>query len=92
MYKIVYNTFMTNIIPISDVRENLPNLVDKVDKADERVIITVNGKPKAVMVNMEELEALEETAEILSIPGALESIKRGEKEAKKGKGKPLSEI
>lgn len=83
---------MTNILPISDVRENLPNLVDQVDRRDERVIITVNGKPKAAMINLEELESLEETAEILSIPGALESIKRGEKEAKKGKGIPLSEL
>ncbi|MBI2019430.1 type II toxin-antitoxin system Phd/YefM family antitoxin [Candidatus Daviesbacteria bacterium] len=83
---------MTNILPISDVRENLPSLVDKVDKRDDRVIITVNGKPKAVMVNFEELEALEETAEILSIPGALESIKRGTKEARAGKGITLSEL
>lgn len=92
MYEIVYNIFMTNILPISDVRENLPNLVDKVDKRDDRIIITVNGKPKAAMINLEELQSLEETAEILSIPGALESIKKGEKEAKKGKGKPLSEL
>lgn len=83
---------MTNILPISDVRENLPSLVDKVDKKDDRIIITVNGKPKAVMINFEELEALEETAEILSIPGAMESIKRGEKDAKKSKGIPLSEL
>lgn len=83
---------MTNILPISDVRENLPRLVDQVDKKDDRVIITVNGKPKAVMVNLEELEALEETAEILSIPGAKESIKRGEKQIKQGKFIPLSKL
>lgn len=83
---------MTNILPISDVRENLPNLVDNVDKKDDRVIITVNGKPKAVMVNLEELESLEETAEILSIPGALASIKRGEKQIKQGKFVSLSEL
>jgi len=83
---------MTNILPISDVRKNLPELVDKVDKQDDRVIITVNGRAKAVIMNLEELEAIEETAEILAIPGARESIKRGEKEAKEGKGIPLSEL
>lgn len=89
----MYNIFiMTNIIPISEVRENLPKLVDNVDKKDERVIITVNGEAKAVMVNLEELEALEETAEVLSIPGALDSIKRGTKQAKAGKGIPLEEL
>lgn len=88
----MYNAFMTNIMPISDVRENLPNLVDKIDKADERVIITVNGKPKAIMLNLEELETLEETAEILAIPGAREEIMRGLKEAKKGKGILLRDL
>lgn len=83
---------MTNILPISDVRENLPRLVDQVDKRDDRVIITVNGKPKAVMISPEELESIEETAEILSIPGARESIKRGEKQIKQGKFITLSEL
>ena len=75
---------------ISDVRANLPSLVDHVNKYFDRVLITVNGKPKAAMVSMEELESLEETAEILTIPGALESINRGMKDAKKGRGTPFS--
>lgn len=83
---------MTNILPISNVREDLPNLVDQVSRRDDRVIITVNGKPKAVMVNLEELESIEETAEILSIPGAKESIKRGERQIKQDKYIPLSEL
>lgn len=83
---------MTNIIPISSVRENLPDLVDRVNKRDDRVIITVNGKPKAVMISPEELDAIEETAEILSIPGAKEAIKRGEKQIKQGKFIPLSKL
>jgi len=76
---------MTNLIPISDARATLPDLVDKVNENLERVIITVNGKPMVVMVSMEELESLEETAEILAIPGALKSIKKGEKQIKEGK-------
>lgn len=88
----MYNHFMTNILPISDVRENLPSLVDQVNKRDDRVIITVNGKPKAVMISPEELEAIEEIAEILSIPGAKEAIKKGEKQIKQGKFISLSEL
>ncbi|MCL5970313.1 MAG: type II toxin-antitoxin system Phd/YefM family antitoxin [Patescibacteria group bacterium] len=83
---------MTNILPISDVRKNLPELVDKVDKQDDRVIITVNGKAKAIMVNIEELEAIQETAEILAIPGAKKEIMQGLKEAKQGKGIPLEDL
>ncbi len=50
----------------------------------ERVIITVNGKPKAVVLSPEELESLEETAEILAIPGAKQAIKKGINQIKKG--------
>lgn len=68
---------------ISDARNNLPELVNKVHKNMERVIITVNGKPKAVVLSPEELESLEETAEVLAIPGAKQAIKKGITQIKK---------
>jgi len=77
---------------ISDVRSNLPELVAKVSDTLDRVTITVNGQPKAIIVSAEELESLEETAEIISIPGAKKSIIQGLIEAKKGKGTPLSQL
>jgi prevent-host-death family protein len=93
MYIVLYIIFnMSNLMPISSVRTNLPNLVSRVSKNMDRVVITVNGKPKATIISAEELEAIEETAEILAIPGAKESIKRGLKDAKMGRGIPLSEL
>ena len=83
---------MSNLIPISDVRANLPDLVNKVNKNLERVVITVNGQPKAILVSAEELESLEETSEILAIPGAKKSIKEGLRQAKKGLGVSLSKL
>ncbi|MEK7558855.1 MAG: type II toxin-antitoxin system Phd/YefM family antitoxin [Patescibacteria group bacterium] len=83
---------MSNFVSISNARANLPDLVDKVDKYMNRVIITVNGKPKATLISADELESLEETAEILAIPGAKKSIMEGLKQAKKGQGIPLSEF
>jgi antitoxin YefM len=89
----MYNIFtMSNLIPISDVRANLPELVNNVSKNLDRIVITVNGQPKAILVSAEELESLEETAEILSIPGAKRSIREGLKQAKKGQGIPLSKL
>lgn len=75
---------MSNLIPISDVRANLPNLVNRVNKNLDRVVITVNGQPKAILVSAEELESLEETAEILAIPGARQNIQRGFEQIEKG--------
>lgn len=79
-------------IAISDLRLNLPNIIDKVSESLSRVVVTVSGKPKAVVLSLEEVESLEETAEILSISGAFEMIKKGEKQAKMGKGVLLSKI
>ncbi len=83
---------MSNLMSISDVRANLPDLVAKVSNTLGRVTITVNGQPKAILVSSEELESLEETAEILAIPGAKKSIKEGLKEAKKSQGTPISAL
>lgn len=83
---------MSNLISISDARANLPDIIAKVSGTLGRVTITVNGQPKAILVSAEELESLEETAEILSIPGAKKSIKQGLKEAKKGLGTPISAL
>jgi len=83
---------MSNFISISDARARLPKLVDKVEKELERVIITVQGRPKVIIMSADELESLEETAEVLSIPGAKKSIKTGLEQAKKRKGISLAEL
>ena len=88
----MYILNIDNLISISDARANLPDLVKKVNKNLERVTITINGKPKAVLVSEEELASLEETAEILAIPGAKKRIIRGAEEIKKGKFVKLADL
>jgi len=75
-----------NTIAISQFRADLPKLINDVDVYMKRLIITVSGKSKAVVMSMEELESLEETAKIMSIPGAKASITRGYKQAKMNRG------
>lgn len=81
-----------NTIAISDFRAKLPSLVNQVSEHLERLIITVSGKPKAVVMSLEELESLEETAEILAVPGALKAIKKGQKQIQKGEFITLEEL
>lgn len=83
---------MSDFISISDARATLPDLINKISKNMDRATITVNGKPKAVVMSAEELESLEETAEILSIPGALEDIRKGKEQIKKGQFVKLSDL
>jgi len=83
---------MTHLISISDVRANLPDLVDKVNKKLDRVTITINGKPKAVLVSAQELDSIEETLEILSNPKLMKELKKAEKEIEEGKYVTLEEL
>ncbi len=82
----------SNQLPISDVRADLPSLVDKVSKYFDRITITVNGKPKATLVSTEELESLEETAKIMAIPNIKKDIAKSREQIKKGKYIPLADL
>lgn len=79
-------------IAISDLRTNLPNIIDQVAESLKRFIVTVSGEPKAVVMSLDELESLEETAEILSIPGVLKSIKESQKQIRKGEFVNLKDL
>lgn len=75
---------MSTFVSVSDARNNLPSLVDKVNKNMERVTITVHGQPAATLINQEELESILETAEILSVPDIKKDIEKSRKQFKKG--------
>lgn len=77
---------------ISDVRTNLPDLVNKVSSNVDRVTITVNGQPKAMLVSAEELESLEETAEVLAIPDIKKDLEKSRRQIKKGQFTKLSDL
>lgn len=46
---------------ISQVRQNLPKLIDEIDTRFERLFITKGGKAKAVLMSSEEFESWIET-------------------------------
>lgn len=48
-------------LPLADVRAQLSKYVDQVVSTHERVTITRNGKPAAVLISAEDLESLQET-------------------------------
>jgi len=54
--------------------------------------VTVGGKPKVVLLSLEELESLEETAEIMATPGALKSIKKSLEQIRQGKYITLKQL
>jgi antitoxin YefM len=59
---------------LADAKNRLSELVAAVHGTWERVTITKNGKPVAVLISVEDLESLTETLEILSDPDAMAAI------------------
>ncbi|HEX5495799.1 MAG TPA: type II toxin-antitoxin system Phd/YefM family antitoxin [Mycobacteriales bacterium] len=65
-------------VPIRDAKAHLSRYVDEVTREHDRVTITRNGRPVAVILASEDLEALEETLDVLSDPEALDAIREAE--------------
>lgn len=68
---------MSQTVPVREFRSSLGKLLDEVADRREHVLITRNGRPAAALVPIDEYEALEETAEILSDPDALTALEAG---------------
>ena len=68
---------MSETLPLAEIKAHLSEIVDRVEREHERVILTRNGRPAAVIMSPADLEALEDTLELLSDPRALKEIKEG---------------
>lgn len=68
---------MSKTVPVREFRTHLADLLDEVADRREHVTVTRRGRPAAVLVPVDEYEALEETAEVLSDEDALAAIRRG---------------
>lgn len=66
---------MAKVLPISEVKARLPELVRGVEDREEEVVVTRNGKPAAILVNHAEYERLKETIDVLSDPELMRQIK-----------------
>ena len=64
--------------PLRTVKDRLSEFVDRVQREHDRVTITKNGTPAAVLISTEDLEALEETVEILGDRKAVKELHEAE--------------
>lgn len=68
---------MPKVIPLSEAKAKLSEVVDEIVTTHERVTVTRNGRPVAILLSTDDLEAIEETVAILSDPAALREIEQG---------------
>ena len=70
--------------PLRAVRDHLSDFVDRAEREHERIVVTRNGRPAAVLIGYDDLAALEETLEILADPQTLAELKDARDEAARG--------
>ncbi|MCI0633151.1 MAG: type II toxin-antitoxin system Phd/YefM family antitoxin [Actinobacteria bacterium] len=83
---------MTKVVPFTEARANLSELIDELTQRHEHVLITRNGRPVAVLVPAEEQEILEETLEILQDEELLASLKESERDVQAGRLSTLLKV
>lgn len=83
---------MIKTLPITEARQKLPQLVARAKKVMDEYVITVKGRPAAMLMSIDQYEAWRETKEILSDKRLMRDIRRGEKEIKEGKGIPWEKV
>lgn len=60
------------------VRDHLSEMVDRVERHHERLVVTRNGRPAAVLISPDDLAEMEETISVLSDSEALADIRKAD--------------
>lgn len=84
---------MSETLPLSSVKARFSELVGRVAREQDRVTVTRNGIPVAVLVSPEDLESLEETLEVMSDPELVAQMRESQEELERGEeGMTLEEL
>lgn len=83
---------MTRIVPFTEARASLSELLDDVEATHEHIVITRKGRPAAVVVSPDDWEALEETLDILQDEHTLAALHESEEDVQAGRLSSLDEV
>ena len=78
-------------LPFSNAKTHLLKILREIEEQHGKVILTKNGKPKAVLMSYEDFEGLIETVDILSDARTAAGIRRGIKDIKAGRTVTIEE-
>lgn len=79
-------------LPLADVKNRLSEMVDRVARQNDRVTITRNGRPAAVLVSPDDLASLEESLAILGDSKELAGLRRGLADLSSGRAMSLDRL
>jgi prevent-host-death family protein len=77
---------LSNIIPVSDLRQDAAKLLKQLNESEEPLIITQRGRAAAVMIGVDAYEKFEHEKELLRL------LAKGEREIELGEGYDLDTV
>lgn len=83
-------TIAATPVPLSEAKAHLSELARRVRRQHERITLTRNGEPEAVLLSIDDLEGMEMTLEILADADAVARI--GESLASLGRGESGADL
>jgi antitoxin YefM len=83
---------LSGTLPANEARSNFYQMLDEVGNNLRRFVITHRGKTRAIVMPIEDVEAWEETLEILSDKRLMKDIKKSKADFKAGRFSTLDEI
>lgn len=69
---------------LRNVKDRFSEFVDRVDREHERVIVTRNGRPAAVLISPDDLDSLEETLSLMGDRTAIKELVEAEAAVRAG--------
>ena len=60
---------------LKDVRNHLSEVVDRVERQHDRVVITKHGRPAAIVMSIDDVDSLEETLDVMGSPRLVSQIR-----------------
>lgn len=75
---------MSDVLPLAEVKAKFSEMVDRVEHQHDRITVTRNGRPAAVLMSADDLAALEDTLELLSDPHAMDDIAQARQDIRAG--------
>ena len=77
---------LSNIIPVSDLRQDAAKILKQLNKSNDHFIITQRGRAAAVMIGVEAYEQSEHEKELLRL------LAKGDREIELGEGYGLDTV
>ncbi len=65
---------MARTLSLTEVKTRLPELIAGVQDCEEEVVVTKNGRPAAILINVQEYARLKETLDVLSDAALMKQI------------------